>query len=119
MMRVHLDCELKPRAIHVCKPKEECVDRHAAVVKELRARAKEAKGEEDAANNRTALEKKRREEANGSSSGAVAAAKIFGTPSAHQPRARLAAEGLGGQGAPVGPRNDPRGAQGGAARAGA
>ena len=42
-MRVHLDCELKPRAIRACKPKEECVDRHATVVKELRARAKKAK----------------------------------------------------------------------------
>ena len=34
VIRVHLDCALKPRAIRACKPKEECVDRHAAVVKE-------------------------------------------------------------------------------------
>ena len=80
VIRVHLDCALKPRAIRACKPKEECVDRHAAVVKELRARAKKVKEDGDAANKRTALEEERKAEANGSSAGAAAAAKMFGKP---------------------------------------
>ena len=55
-----------------------------AVVKELRVRAKNAKGAKDAADKRKVLEEQRRAEANGTTAGAAAAAKMFGKPTADE-----------------------------------